>query len=60
MKTNKEWHYYPKFGSYFRLVAGMLMQCAGNRDGTREDNACLVEYLNADMQQIYRELQKIN
>ena len=58
MKTNRKWYPYKKFGSYFKLEGGTLMQCAMNADETRDDNPNEVEFLDKDMKRVSQELQE--
>jgi hypothetical protein len=43
-KTNTHWYPYKEHGSYYKLIDGILYQCAMHRDGTREDNLVEVDW----------------
>ncbi len=44
MKTNKQWHPYPGYGSYFKLEDGELYQCPMNLDSSRADSPTWVDF----------------
>ena len=44
LKTNKQWYPYSLDGSYYKLEDGVLMQCPMNRDGTRDESECEVDW----------------
>ena len=64
-KTNSEWYPYEEHGSYYKLEDGVLMQCPMNKDGTRDESECEVDWnrgvSDEDMprlKQIVKELEK--
>ena len=47
-KTNKDWYQFGSLGSYFKFEDGELLSCSMNRDGTRDDDPCEVDWYRID------------
>ncbi len=47
-KTNADWYRFAMLGSYFKFEQGVLLHCPMNRDGTRSESPCEVDWERLD------------
>ena len=47
-KTNGEWYLFERLGSYFKFENGTLLQCPMNKDRTRDNSPCEIDWERID------------